>query len=126
MLVRCQKCRESPSPLRKLELDVLISSLAHYLTTPEGQETHAKLKAVVSRISVRQELTPPVLSEREERALRFIQKHLKAGHSPSVREVAKELGFRSSRSGFLVIEKLLSKGFLERDCGRCRPVAKNL
>lgn len=42
------------------------------------------------------------LSGIENRALIFIKKELKRGHSPRVKEVAKALGFKSSRTGYRV------------------------
>ncbi|HEU5122575.1 MAG TPA: hypothetical protein VFW05_00770 [Verrucomicrobiae bacterium] len=37
------------------------------------------------------------------------------GESPSVRDVGAAMGFRSSRSGQVIIEKLMEKGFVYRD-----------
>src|SRR5438093_13595652 len=54
------------------------------------------------------------LTLNEERALGYIEQQLKQNHSPSVREVAWALHFRSSRSAFRLISRLIGKGILRR------------
>jgi hypothetical protein len=55
------------------------------------------------------------LSKHEIAALTFIRESLKNGRSPSVREVCRAVGLRSSRSGLRIINKLMSKRYLCRD-----------
>jgi LexA DNA binding domain len=117
MLVQGQKesnLQGGLSPERRESLDNLLETLMKYLATPEGRETHEKLQALVSRIEERQKPAPPSLSDQEERALRFIRKRLKAGRSPSVREVARALGLKSSRSGSRILNLLINKGIVKR------------
>jgi len=56
----------------------------------------------------------PELSNQETNAFVFIRRALRDGHSPSVREVCRELGFRSSRSGLRLVNKLMAKGLVFR------------
>lgn len=55
------------------------------------------------------------LTRKELEALRFIQnKVVYRGHSPSVREVAEALGYKSPRSASLIILKLIARGLITR------------
>lgn len=57
----------------------------------------------------------PRLSPTDTRALVFIRNLIvHKGRGPSVRELAAELGFRSPRSGALVLERLAAAGFVGR------------
>ena len=57
----------------------------------------------------------PELSDKEQQALTYIATCLELhGRSPSVREVAKAVGYRSSRSGLKVINRLIHRGSIER------------
>jgi hypothetical protein len=52
----------------------------------------------------------PVLTPLEEKALRFIQRQQAKGRFPTVREVAKAAGRKSSRTGAKILHELRSKG----------------
>jgi repressor LexA len=55
------------------------------------------------------------LNEKEIKALRIVRTGLvHKGYSPSVREVARALGFSSPRSAMLVLNSLIKKGWLRR------------
>lgn len=55
------------------------------------------------------------LSEQELRALNFIRHRLRSqGQAPSVRELQRELGYRSPRSAAKHIEALIEKGLVDR------------
>jgi len=55
------------------------------------------------------------ISNKEMEALRVIRSHLmKYGKMPSVRELMKELNYRSPRSASVMIQKLISKNILEK------------
>jgi hypothetical protein len=54
-------------------------------------------------------------TESEMKALTFLQKETGGGKSPSIRDLSKVMGFRSSRSGFRLLHALMSKGLLCRD-----------
>ena len=57
----------------------------------------------------------PNLSEKELHALREIRNtFIHQGKCPSMRDLMKSLGYRSPRSSALIINKLVSKGFLRR------------
>jgi len=90
----------------------MLLNLTAYLDTPEGIETSERLESLFSKIPLEDKAVPPMLSDPETRALTFIQRELRKGHSPSTREVARAIGRRSSRSGHRVITNLLQKGLI--------------
>lgn len=56
-----------------------------------------------------------ILTEKELEALRYLRNAIvHDGHSPSVRELAEELGYNSPRSAFLVLHRLIEQGWLKR------------
>lgn len=56
-----------------------------------------------------------VLNEKELKALRYIRNALvHENHSPSVRQLCEEFGYRSPRSAFLLINQLIEKRWLSR------------
>src|ERR1051326_1367303 len=59
-----------------------------------------------------------LLTEKEIEALRHVRNALvHEGHSPSVRELCVKLGYRSPRSGFLILNSLIKKGWVNRRSG---------
>ena len=55
------------------------------------------------------------LTVKEIKALRFLRNALvHDGYSPSVRDVAREIGYKSPRTAHLVIERLIGRGWLKR------------
>jgi repressor LexA len=55
------------------------------------------------------------ISNRELQAIRAIRNHLmKHGKMPSVRELMKELGYKSPRSASVIVQELLSKGIISK------------
>lgn len=63
------------------------------------------------------------LSANESQALRFIRNSLTHLKSPSIREIQKELGYRSPRSAAVIVEKLVCLGHIaRRQDGRLRLV----
>ena len=57
----------------------------------------------------------PQSFQRERSALRLIEAFvLERGRTPSVREVARQLGYKSPRSAAVLIDRLISRGFLRR------------
>ena len=60
-------------------------------------------------------MTYKPLSAKELEALRYIHnKVVYRGHSPSVREVAQALGYKSPRSAALILLKLSLRGYITR------------
>ena len=56
------------------------------------------------------------VTEQEQKVLTYIRDTLDAGKTfPSVRDIARAAGFRSSRSGFRMLQKLIKKGLVKRD-----------
>jgi LexA DNA binding domain len=92
---------------QKRAWDRIIEKLGDYLETEEGIEFYERFVAVFQK-------TPPlhviILTPNETKALHYIRREKRRGHSPSVREVAKALGFRSSRTGFKIMRLLRGKG----------------
>lgn len=54
-------------------------------------------------------------TEQEQKALTFLQDEMSQGRSPSIRDLSKVMGFRSSRSGFRLLNLLIAKGWVHRD-----------
>jgi hypothetical protein len=105
--------QEKPlSKKHKKELDHIIESLSKYFSTPEGEELFERMQTIFPQKD--KALSRPALTQNEECAFRFIQRELKRGHSPSVREVTKVVELKSSRSGYRIINSLLTKGLLHR------------
>jgi len=98
-------------------LDRLFAYLVDYFQTTEGIELSERIHGFLARQKARRDDITPT----EERALDFIRTELKRGHSPSVREVARALGLKSSRSGFRVVASLIQNRVLSRrDTGELR------
>ena len=54
-------------------------------------------------------------TEKELQALRFVRNAIvHEGYSPSIRDVARELGYKSPRTAYLVVERLIGRGWLRR------------
>jgi repressor LexA len=55
------------------------------------------------------------LTENQIRTLRYLRNALvHGGNSPSIRDIAEALGYRSPRSAFILLNELIEKGFLKR------------
>ena len=104
----CSDSHGGLSDEQKQAWDHIIETLWKYFETPEGEEFYERFIGLMSQIQEAQRNRG--LSDTENRALVFIRKELKRGHSPTVREVTKALGFRSSRSGHRVVCGLKEKG----------------
>jgi len=60
-------------------------------------------------------MSQKALTEKEIEALRHLRNSLlHEGESPSVRELAEKLGYRSPRSAFLILNNLVEKGWLAK------------
>jgi hypothetical protein len=101
---------EELSDEQKQAWDRIIETLWEYFETSEGGEFYERFISIFPPKPHKPELPLIVLSPNETKAYHFIHKELKRGHSPSVREVAKALGFRSSRSGHRITRSLRGKG----------------
>jgi repressor LexA len=67
------------------------------------------------------------LNETELKALRAVRNTLiHNGYSPSVREIARTLGFNSPRSAMLVLNSLIEKGWLKRRRDNSLQILKDL
>jgi len=93
----------------------MLLRIAAFLSTREGIELSDRIRALIRKKEMGG--APDVRSQltlHEETALVFIRKELKRGHSPSVREVTRALGAKSSRTGFRILQSLIGKGVLAR------------
>jgi repressor LexA len=67
------------------------------------------------------------LSETELQALRYLRNAIvHGGHSPSVRDLARILEYKSPRTAFLILNKLIEKGWLKRKDGGELQLRKDL
>lgn len=67
------------------------------------------------------------LSETELKALRHVRNALvHDGRQPSVRDIARALGYRSPRSAFLLLNSLIAKGMLKRNPGGALQLRRDL
>jgi hypothetical protein len=98
---------EGLSDEQKRSWDQILETLGKYFETEEGIEFYERFIEVFSRTP---QLPLIILSPNETKAFHFIRKELRQGHSPSVREVTKALGFRSSRTGHKIVSSLKTKG----------------
>jgi hypothetical protein len=57
----------------------------------------------------------PQLTDQEHIVVDLIKKDSAHGHSSSIREITKALGFSSSRSGYRVLQGLIEKKIVSRD-----------
>jgi hypothetical protein len=96
-------------------LDRALHNLTFYMATPEGADTFERLEQLYARIQNRAKLDRlESLTPQEATALNFIQREVKKGKSPTVREVTSAIKLRSPRSGHCVIKELLKKGIVIR------------
>lgn len=97
--------------VHRRRMDAMLNRLAQFLETPAGIETlnHMRELAVRVRERATTEASRPSLSPREAKASSFIQREKRHGRRLSVRAVARALGFRSSRTGFLIMRALREK-----------------
>ncbi len=100
------------TPAHKRKLNRIFLNVVRYLNTPEGMHSYERLVAISASIKARTSPPKPSLTTREEKALAYIKRERSKGRSPSTRGVARAVGLRSSRSGYLVLGQLKSKGVI--------------
>jgi len=109
------------SQREKQQLDRILDAAREYLQTPEGVDMfHAMERLIGKRVPV----SEVILTSNESKALTFIRRELKRGNSPSVREVTKAAGLKSSRSGQILIRALISKSVIKRIDGKLTFMSK--
>ncbi len=94
----------------KKELDHVLEAVQQFLSTEEGRVVFDRLESISNGIQARQGIVE--LSSHERQALRFIQTEQRKGCNPSVRQISKSLGFRSSRTGHKILKSLRTKGVI--------------
>jgi hypothetical protein len=99
-------------------LNVVSARTGHDLPQDKLIEMFSRLESVASilagDLSACEGDSVP-LSDRENRALQYLRdQYAKTGNFPSSRKMARDLGYRSSRSGHTLIQALIEKGLLVR------------
>lgn len=97
---------------QKCSWDSMIDNLVRYFNTPEGEVFYENFTAVMTRINENIKERKADLTKDQERALAYIKRKQKGGHMPTVREVTKHLGYRSSRTGYRILCQLNVKGLI--------------
>lgn len=90
----------------------IIENLAEYFKTPEGEAFYESFSALMTRINKNIREREVGLTKNEEQAMIYIRRKQSYGHIPTVREVTKYLGYRSSRTGHKILCSLKAKGFI--------------
>ena len=63
------------------------------------------------------------LKPKEQRVLEYLKEKMKEkGYAPSVREICKDLGIKSTSSAQMYLEKLAVKGYIDRENGKSRAI----
>jgi len=63
------------------------------------------------------------LKPKEQKVLEYLKVKInERGYAPSVREICTDLGIKSTSTAQLYIEKLASKGYIERESGKSRAI----
>ena len=63
------------------------------------------------------------LKPKEQRVLEYLKEKInEKGYAPSVREICKDLGIKSTSSAQGYIEKLANKGYIDKDNGKSRAI----
>ena len=91
--------------------------------TDSDEEIHASAHGLMRLFRLLLEPSPQKVTNakigvtiQEFEALKYLHHAIyHKGESPSVRDVCAAMGLRSSRSGHVIIEKLMKKGFVYRD-----------
>ena len=104
------KNKKGLSAKKKRQLDRMFDNLIKYFQTEEGMQFSEDVHKHLERW--RKAPEGPVLTERESRALAFINRERAKGRSPSVREVTKAIGFKSSRTGYMIVKNLKMRGLM--------------
>ncbi len=69
----------------------------------------------------------PELKDREKQILDYIANcYTEKGYSPSVRDIQKEIGVRSTATVYSYIEKLVEKGYLKKDPNKSRSLRPDI
>jgi hypothetical protein len=108
--------KQTLSEGHRRKFDSILSALLSYLSTEDGAGVFDQMQNLFIRIEERRTLE--LLTTQEMQALQFIRTELQFGRHLSVRKVTQALGFKSSRTGFRVIEALIRKNVLTRASGR--------
>jgi len=98
-------------------LERFLFNLIHQLSTPEGLDAFERLKNLKARVDHRLDVGLPEieLTPQEQEAFLFVRDQLRKGLRPTVREISKAAGYRSPRSGLVMIQRLIRKQVLGRD-----------
>lgn len=95
---------------------IVQKEISELVTDDEIEDMGIRLLRLFS-IIVTQEPKPACvqLAKQEQKALAFIGSEIKQGRSPSLRQLTQAVGLKSSRSGYRLLNKLISKGQVVRN-----------
>lgn len=95
---------------------IVQKEISESMTDEEIEDMGIKLLRLFS-ILVTQEPKPAGIqpTDQEQKALDFLDAEIKKSRSPSVRELARMMGLKSSRSGYELLKKLITQGLVKRD-----------
>lgn len=110
----CAKCRECER-IWRYGLRPFWASQPNPLQNTLSGRQRAICILVNNMIQLEYIMSKSALTERQQQAIRFLRNAIvHDGHSPSVRDLAKALGYKSPRTAFLVIHSLIATGWLKR------------
>jgi alanine-alpha-ketoisovalerate/valine-pyruvate aminotransferase len=111
------------SKKRVNELENMCRDIYNYVKTPEGQMVGEQVASFLEQHNDYYKHETEELTDKEKSALTYIEYELSKGKRPTVRGVAEAVGLRSSRMGQKVVDGLVGKGVVCRDCrGRLETV----
>lgn len=86
------------------------------LTDIEIEEMGVRLLRLFSILSVPEPKSDKItVSDHDYKALSFLFNEIQAGRNPSIRDLCRAMGLRSSRSGFRLLKKYFKNGWVWRD-----------
>lgn len=102
---------EALNELRAIVKDEIVEPM----TDAEIEEMGVRLLRLFSIISVPEQKPSRIEpTEQEQKAIAYISSEIKSGRSPSIRDITKAMGLRSSHSGFRLLNRLIEKGMIRR------------
>src|SRR5437667_8125683 len=92
----------------------IVREIYEYIKTSEGEKLGEEIRRLLERWRKQEKSQLTKLTEQEEKAFKFIKEELLLKRQPTVRDVARHLGLKSSRWGARIINRLIVKGILTR------------
>ncbi len=94
---------------------IVKDEISEPMTDEEIEAMGTRLLRLFSTLSTSEPETVDIQpTVQEQKALDFIKSEIVQGRSPSVRGVAKAVGFKSSRSGHRLLRRLIARGWVHK------------